>query len=267
MEENDFGGEYNSLLEFDSQDVSDYDLGYIPGDPDDRYPYVFDDEDETRRVINRIGKGLGFGWSLTYIDGFLWLFSFSSQIGDYPDFIKLDPDTGEVTRFRNDIIINPRGLISDGDYFYANDFSSLRIVKFINSGDSIKVLDSFNVPEREAGGTNGLAYEGEHLLYHSGDGVRLYKMDMYGNVVEVVQLANEIPGTFVWTGNYFWANGEVGLAKLTAGGELAGEIYAAAEGTWAIAWDGTYLWTLQRTCELWDDPKVYQIEVLDDSMN
>ena len=32
-----------------------------------------------------------------------------------------------------------------------------------------------------------------------------------------------------------------------------------------MAWDGEYLWTLQRTCEMWDDPKIYQIEILDDT--
>ena len=266
MEGNEFGGEGIALPEFGYQDAGGYDLGYIPGDPEDRYPYVFNEEDETRRVVKRIGEGLGFGWSLTYSDGFLWLFSFSTQIGDYPDFVRLDPETGETTRFRNDTIINPRGLVSDGDYFWANDFSSLRIFKFTVSGASIEVLDSFEIPEREKGGTNGLARDGEHLLYHSRDGLRLYRLDTEGNVVEVVELAGEMPGTFVWTGEYFWTNWDVGLAKLAADGTPAGEIYAAAEGTWAMAWDGAYLWTFQRTCELWDDPKVYQIEVLDDSL-
>ena len=28
------------------------------------------------------------------------------------------------------------------------------------------------------------------------------------------------------------------------------------------AWDGKYLWTRQRTNEMWDDDKIYQIEVL-----
>ena len=30
---------------------------------------------------------------------------------------------------------------------------------------------------------------------------------------------------------------------------------------------GEYLWSIQRTCEAWDDPKIYQIEILDDSIN
>ena len=28
-----------------------------------------------------------------------------------------------------------------------------------------------------------------------------------------------------------------------------------------------YLWSIQRTSETWNDPKIYQIEILDDSIN
>ena len=45
-----------------------------------------------------------------------------------------------------------------------------------------------------------------------------------------------------------------------------GEIYGVADGAFAMAWDGKYLWTFQRTCEMWDDAKIFQIEVLDDSL-
>jgi len=46
---------------------------------------------------------------------------------------------------------------------------------------------------------------------------------------------------------------------------LAGSIYPAAKDTWALAWDGQYLWTIQRTCEMWNDPKIFKIKILDDS--
>lgn len=267
MEGNDFGEGDLPIPVFYYEDISEYKLDYIPGDPQDRYQYIFDDEDETRRVIKRIGKGLGFGWSLTYADDFLWTFSFSSQLGKYPDFVKLDPSTGESKRFRNDYIINPRGLLFDGEYFWANDFSLLKIFKFVIDGNSIKTIDSFYVPEKEDGGTNGLAYDGEFLLYHNRDGTRLYKLDQNGTEIERIDIKHaEIISTFVWTGEYFWTIGEKDLIKLTANGGPIGEIYAAAEGTWAVAWDGQYLWIFQRTCEMWNDAKIFQIEVLDDSL-
>jgi hypothetical protein len=34
-------------------------LGYTPGDPDDQYMYIYPDLDETRKVVNKIGEGLG----------------------------------------------------------------------------------------------------------------------------------------------------------------------------------------------------------------
>ena len=47
---------------FDYQDVKKTELGYIPGDPEDKYPYIYAGEDETRRVIKKIcGEKEGFG--------------------------------------------------------------------------------------------------------------------------------------------------------------------------------------------------------------
>ena len=73
----------------------------------------------------------------------------------------------------------------------------------------------------------------------------------------------------MWTGEFFWAGyGHCkGLCKYTKDGKLVGEIYLPARDTWAMAWDGNYLWTIQRTSELWNDPKIYQIEILDDSLS
>jgi len=56
------------------------------------------------------------------------------------------------------------------------------------------------------------------------------------------------------------------LAQWDHNGKLVGSIYPVADGTWAIAWDGYNLWTLQRTCEEWDDDKIFHIEVLNDSL-
>jgi hypothetical protein len=267
IERNDFDKGNLPIPSFDYEDIQDHKLGYIPGDPEDRYLYVFDAEDETRRVIKRIGEGLGFSWSLFYAEGFLWTFSFEAQ-----GFVRIDPSTGEYKIYKNDgEMLIARGLVYDGEYFWANDFSRLKIIKFKLYGDAIKIIDSFDVPEKENGGTVGLAYDGEFLLYHSRDGRRLYKIDQEGKINDIIEIKidakhREISGPFVWTGEYFWTVGDKGLAKLTADGELVGEIYGVADGVFAIAWDGQYLWTFQRTCEMWDDAKIFHIEIIDDSL-
>jgi len=103
------------------------------------------DHDETRRVIKRVGKGLSFGRSLFYADSFLWTFSFEAQ-----SFIRINPSTGKTKIFENDgEMLIARGLVFDGEYFWANDFSRLKIIKFIIDGDSIKIIDSFDVPKRK----------------------------------------------------------------------------------------------------------------------
>jgi hypothetical protein len=268
VEGNDFGQGDLKIPVFDYQDIKDNKLGYLPGDPEDKYLYVYESEDETRRVVKRIGEGLGFGWSLFYADGYLWTFSFAEN----PGFVRLDPSTGETKIYKgNGDMINGRGLVFDGQYFWANDFCRLKIFKFTLDGDSLKILESFDVPEKENGGAMGLAYDGEHILYHSRDGMRLYKIDKEGKVVEKVDFKDDekhmgIPGTFVWTGEYYWISVYDKLIKLTEDGEIVGEIYGVADGAFAVAWDGKYLWTVQRTCEMWDDAKIFQIEVLDDSL-
>ncbi len=266
IEDNDFGDGSVSIPQFDYQDIKNYDLGYIPGDPEDKFPYIYDEVDETRRTIKKIGKNLSFGWALVYAENFLWRFSLGSgEIGESLDFIKVDPTTGDFERFGNDEIMNPRGLTWDGKYFWVNDFSLLKIFKFELAGYYIKIVDSFDIPEKGKGGTSGLTTDGEFLYLRSRDNSKVYKLNKKGDLVDKIQMKG---GTLVWTGKYFWTAGgcEKGICKYTEDGKLVGEIYPPAKDTWAIAWDGKYLWTIQRTCEMWNDSKIYQIEILDDSL-
>jgi len=39
-----------------------------------------------------------------------------------------------------------------------------------------------------------------------------------------------------------------------------------APGPSQTAVDGAYLWTSQKTCENWDDGKIFQIEILNDQV-
>lgn len=271
IENNDYGEGGISIPEFDYEDVENFKLNYIPGAPEDRYLYVYDEVDETRRTIKKIGQGLSFGWALVHAENNLWRFSLGSgEIGESLDFIKIDPVTGDYQRYGNDEIMNPRGLAYDGEYFWVNDFSLLKIFKFKLEDGYITIYDSFDIPEKEKGGTMGMTTDGDNLYLKSRDGSKLYKLDKSGNLVGEIYLQNNIrfDSDIVWTGNYFWASGgcEKGIGKFTIEGNLVGEIYPPAKDTWALAWDGNYLWSIQRTCEMWDDPKIYQIEILNNSI-
>lgn len=266
IEDNDFGEGNVPIPEFDYQDIKKTELGYLPGDPEDKYLYIYDEVDETRKTIKKIGKGLSFGWALVYANNSLWRFSLGSgEVGESLDFIKVDPVTGNFERFGNNEIMNPRGLGWDGEYFWVNDFSLLKIFKFKLDGDFIEIVDSFDIPEKEKGGTSGLTTDGDFLYLRSRDGSKVYKLDKSGNLIDEIKMQGS---TLVWTGEYFWTTFgcEKGICKFTKDGELVGEIYPPAQEPWALAWDGKYLWTIQRTCEMWDDPKIYQIEIIDDSL-
>ena len=269
IENNDFGEGGIPAPEFDYEDIKNFELDYVPGNPEDRYFYVYDEVDETRRTIKKIGQGLSFGWALVHAENNLWRFSLGSgEIGESLDFIKIDPVTGNYQKYGNDEIMNPRGLTYDGEYFWVNDFSLLKIFKFKLEDGRVKIYDSFDIPEKEKGGTMGMTTDGNHLYLRSRDGSKLYKLDKSGNLVGEIYLQNNIrfDSDIVWTGNYFWASGGCGkgIGKFTTEGNLVGEIYPPAKDTWALAWDGNYLWSIQRTCEMWDDPKIYQIEILND---
>ena len=271
LERNDFGDGSVPIPALDFPEITNFDLGYLPGDPEDRYPYIYDNKDNTRKVKSTIGAGLSFGWALEYVNGSLYRFSLGGgEIGLSLDFIKINPKTGEYVKYGNDVIMNPRGLTYDGEFFFVNDFSLLKIFKFKLENDYVTIYGSFDIPEKEKGGTMGLTTDGYNLYLKSRDGSKLYKLDKSGSLVDEIYFQNQIrsDSDIVWTGNYFWAAGgcEKGICKFTADGNLVGEIYPPAKDTWALAWDGKYLWSIQRTCEMWNDPKIYQTKIVDDSL-
>jgi hypothetical protein len=250
---------------FDYLDVRNYTLGYIPSDPEDQYPYVYNSIDETRRVVKRIGLGLSFGWALEYAMGYIWRFDFwNVQLGSALNFIRIDPNTGSYSEFENNVIENARGLIWDGEYFFAYDHSQLKIFKFNISGNAIIIHDSFDLPKKEEGGTQGLTFDGTYLYIPSRGGALVRKVNRTGAIIEEIQVPGEgVSSGIVWTGSHFWGvSGGGNLTKYTHDWQMVGQIYPVAEGTWALAWDGEYLWSLQRTCENWEDAKMFQIEPL-----
>ncbi|MFW9849673.1 MAG: right-handed parallel beta-helix repeat-containing protein [Candidatus Thorarchaeota archaeon] len=264
--DNDFGSGIVPIPTLDFPDSRRIDLGYIPGDPEDEYLYVYPTIDETRRVVKRLDEEISIGTALTHMNGSLWRFDLSSYSkGSYQDFVEIDPVTGNRTYYGNDYVFNPRGLAHDGNFFWVNDLTFRKIFKFnINTtSEKIDLLYSFDVPYSNVTGYVSLACDGTYLYTIAGPVV--YKMNMTGHLVsEITQQGGYIGGSIVWTGNFFWADSEIYITKWYPNWTIAGKIYRVAWGTDALAWDGTYLWSLQRTCELWRDGKIFQIEIIDD---
>jgi len=272
-EDNDFGDGHISPPEFDYEDVKITELGYLPGSPEDQYLYVFDEEDETRRVVGRYGAGLGLGWTLAYADGGVWRFT----AGDA--FVRIDPVTGidYSQEYANPDHIAARGLAYDGEYFWVQDHIRRQIIKFtlgtgggypdVGSGNPIEIVAAFDHPEAVEGGSAGIATDGEYLYIPSEIKPNtLLKLDKQGNVVDEIHFEAPSGPTITWDGTHFWTGGGNVIQKWTPDGKLVGMIYAPAVETWDMAWGDGYLWTINRTCEEWNDAKVFQVEVLNDSI-
>jgi hypothetical protein len=257
---------------FDYQDIKETELGYIPGDPEDKYPYIYSDEDETRRVVKKIcgeeeGFGeYGFGWSLAWDGEYLW----RTRHAGAGDFVKVDPETGQVVAsLQNPGIAQDRGVAFDGNSLWVNDFTQKKVFEI--DPETGEILSSFNIPEMGSG-SSGIAWDGQYLylvdwLKRNQPGAPLYKVDKQGNLIGIVELEKGGGSSITFDGQYFWVSPSgQGVRKYDKDGKLVGEIYAAAFGGEAIAHDGEYLWILHRTQELWSDPKLYKIEVIDDEV-
>lgn len=260
---------------FDYRDVKKTELGYIPGDPQDEYPYVYADEDETRRIVKKIcgekeGFEYGFGWSLAWDGKYLW----RSKHAGTGDLIKIYPETCEIiTSFEHlgiTRVTQDRGLAFDGKSLWINDFTQKKVFE-INPKTG-EVLSSFEIPEMGSG-SSGIAWDGEYLylvdwLKRDRPGAPLYKVDRKGNLIDTINLEKEGGASITFDGENFWVSPSCGnrIRKYDKQGRLIGEIYSAAFGGEAIAHDGKYLWVLHRTQELWGDPKLYKIEVINDQI-
>ncbi len=242
-----------------------YTLGYIPGDPElDGYMYVYPD-DETRRIVRRIGKGLGLTWSLAWDGKYIWTATLWGHI------YKLDPQTGVVLE---DFILKgssawgnpsqPWGMDFDGEgYIWLVDFAERKVFKI--DPVSHAIVFSFDTPNPAGGGCKGLAWDGTFLNVMGWASPVIYRMTTSGEPAGTITLDRGGGGGLTWDGEHFWVpEGGGRILKYDAQGHRAGWIYSASEGTWDLAWDGRYLWASQRTNENWPDEKIFQLEVLDD---
>jgi len=258
---NDFGNGTVSIPALDYIDVKNYVLGYTPGDPEDQYMYVFPVEDETRRVVDRIGLGFGFGWAFEYANGYLW------KLGT-GELVRIDPTTGTNTTFTVDTnqILGPRGLCFDGEYFWTQDHSLLKIVKFKVNATAVTIYDSFDIPENETGARQSLSTDGTYLYVPNREGNKMFELFKNGTINREISMPLDLVGPITWNGTHFWTGNGNYLFAFTKDGIVEGRVYDVARGISGITWDGTYLWGLYKTCELWNDAKMFQVEILNDSL-
>ena len=258
---NDFGNGSVPIPVLGFPDSKNYDLGYTPGDPEDQFMYVYATQDETRRVVNRIGAGLGFGWAFEYANGYLW----KLETGN---LVQIDPVLGNSTNYpiNSTQMLGPRGLCYDGEYFWAQDHSLLRIVKFKVNESGVVICDSFPIPESETGGRQCIATDGTYLYLPDRTGSYLFEIHKNGTVNRKIYVGLDLVGPFTWNGTHFWASQGTTMIAWTKDGQVVGKIYDVAAGCSGLTWDGNYLWGVYKTCELWDDAKMFQIEILDDSL-
>ncbi len=237
-------------------------LGYIPGDPQDKYTYVYPD-DETRRIVRKIGEGLGLTWSLGWDGECIWTCTLWNHV------YKFDPETGviledfELTGSEWGTPSQPWGMTFDDEgYMWIVDFAERKL--FQVDVATKMIVYSFDTPNPQEGGCKGLAWDGTYLNVMGWVEPVIYQMRKTGEVVNTIWLQHGGGGGLAWDGEAFWVPAGGRIARYNKTGEVIAWIYAASEGTWDLTWDGTYLWASQRTNENWPDAKMYQLEILED---
>lgn len=229
-------------------------LSYIPGDENlDPYLYVYPD-DETRKVIRKIGKTLGLTWSLTWDGSSLWSADLSGTI------YQLNPLTGEVIKQFLAPGPQPWGMTYDGQNLWVVDFAE-KTLKKINPENG-QTIQSFSTPDPE-GGCKGITWDGTYLNIMGWTSSIIYQVNpSNGSVAQTISLDQGGGGGITWDGTHFWVPSSGKIIRYDTQGHAVSWIYAASEGTWDLAWDGTYLWATQRTNETWNDDKIFALEIL-----
>lgn len=250
-------------INFGFTDKKKYDLGYTPGDRQkDRYRYVYPN-DKTRKIINKIGTGLGLAWSITTDGANVWTSTVSG------DVYKLDGATGKILQQFKAPSSQPWGMAWDGAELWITDFAEKRT--YALDPETGAETFSFQNPD-QVRGAKGLSWDGTYLYIMGWTTNILYKMDRTGTLIATIKLNSGGGGGLAWDGRNFWVPCD-GICKYSTTGKLLGKIYPASEGTWDLAWEtadnayGGYLWASQRTNENWyDDAKIFKLEILNDQL-
>ncbi len=260
-----FEGTGITSIEFDYGDAKPYDLGYTPGDRQkDKYAYVYGN-DETRKIVKKIGNGLGLTWSLAWNNKTktIWTSSVSGEI------YHMDPITGNILEQFRAPSSQPWGMAFDGEKIWITDFAEKRT--YALNPQTGQETFSFPNPDQEHG-AKGLEWNNGHLYIMGWTTNKIYQMDMQGKLVKEIDLDYGAGGGLAFDGQHFWVPCD-GICEFSEEGKLIGKIYPASEGTWDLTWEpannafGGYLWASQRANENWyDDAKIFKLEILDDQM-
>ncbi|MGD9675807.1 MAG: right-handed parallel beta-helix repeat-containing protein [Candidatus Bipolaricaulia bacterium] len=240
------------VMSFPMPDYRPYELGYIPGDPQrDRYMYVYPAVDGTRRVVNKIGGGLGLTWSVTWDGSSIW----TATLGG--DVYRLNPQTGMIINHWKFPGPQAWGMTWDGNHLWINDFAEKRVYEMTTNG---QVVSTFAIPD-PTGGAKGIAWDGQALCIMGWTSATIYRVTRAGQLLSTISVQSGARGGIAWDGQAFWIPGASTIQRVSTSGACIGSIYACSEGTWDLAWDGFYLWATQRTNENWSDAKLYQMEI------
>lgn len=253
-------GEGAAPITFSYKDKKWYNLGYTPGDrTKDKYIYIYPN-DETRKIVKKIGKGLGLAWSVALDGKDVWTATVSGNI------YKLDGSTGAILKELKAPSAQPWGMAFDGTSLWITDFAEKRTYA-LDPETGIETF-SFNNPDQERG-AKGLAWDGSALYLMGWTTGKIYKINTQGKVLKTITLSEGVGGGIAWDGKAFWIPCGSGICWYSTAGKRIGAIYAASEGTWDLEWEkaankvGGYLWATQRTNENWyDDAKIFKLEIL-----
>jgi hypothetical protein len=242
-----------------------HDLGYIPGDLEDRFPYIYDTTDETRTVVDRIGPG-SHGGGLAWDGSFLWSASgefvsiFDPSDGDLIDtFIPTNHATyGKPESFR--------GLTFDDEgYLWGIDGYQHKVYKIDPVNYDVEF--SFTAPNAGNQGVSGIEWDGSRLCMLSWGGPStIFCTDKSGTLLESIVLQSFAQqGGLTWADGYWWASGDPVIGKFDRFGRRVGWIYAPAFQSYDLAWEGEYLWVASTTYPGWEDElKLFKVQILDD---
>ncbi len=243
---------------FDYPDLRNFDLGYRPGDEKDKYPYIYPDEDETRKVLRKEVPGYPILWTVTHDSDYFYT-SVQDQI------FKLDPNTFEIIEKFTTPSDWLRGVESDGTYLWVNGYSTKRLHKIDPSTheeiSSIPLDHILHSPKGQPGFADGELY---FIVSQTG---KFYKLDQNtGEILEEYDLKFGGGWGLTYDGTYFYTCGGDRVVKFNKKGKMEGQIYGGSQGCWDVDWDNGKIWTAERTNENWKGPKLYQFEVKNDQL-
>jgi parallel beta-helix repeat protein len=246
-------------LVFDYEDLKNFELGYVPGDPvKDVYPYIYPTEDDTRKVISKHLKNFtDILWTLDYDGKYFWA-SIDNEV------VKLDPDTLQVIDRFGTPSTWLRGMASDGTSIWVNGYDDY--VYYEINPATRNVVSSFSVADIPGVPKSTLDVVGDFIYIIVGLEGMFYKLSHDGRILDEVTLKFGGGWGLTHDGQYFYTCCGDKICKFDEGGNLKGQIYAGSETCWDVTWRDGNLWTAERTNENWMDEKIYEIEIKNDQL-